>query len=276
MPGSRRTVAACVASLTLIAGALLPASALAGGVLPESPASSNASDARTIYIVMLVATVIIGLGAIAALLRAVRGRGDGEPPERRVRAGRGIQLRVGGGLGILALVFFIVGIVFTESSSDADAGSSDAEPLEITATGQQWLWRYSYPSDKDTDFSNAYSYYDLVIPVDTPVTLSLGSTDVMHRWWVPALAGMADAVPGRTNEITFTADETGTFYGASTQFAGPATAAMRTRVTVVEPDEYEAYVTELNDGIVEARAAVKERVKSGDTPAVQLEEGGGE
>jgi len=272
LPGSRRTVAACIVSLTLTVGALVPANALASGLLPEAPASSNASDARTIYIVMLTLTAIIGLGAIAALLRAVRSRGDAEP-ERRVRAGRGIQLRVGGALGILAVVIFVVGVVFTESSTNADAGSSEAEPLEITATGQQWLWRYGYPSDKDTDFSSAYSYYDLVVPVDTPITLQLGSTDVLHRWWVPALAGMADAVPGRTNEIDFTADETGTFYGASNQFAGPGTAAMRTRVTVVEPDEYDAYVSQLTDDIDAARAAVQERVKAGDTPGVQLEEG---
>ena len=53
-----------------------------------------------------------------------------------------------------------------------------SEPLQIEATGQQWLWRYDYPNE-------AFSYYKLVVPVDTTVELDLVSTDVIHTWDVP-------------------------------------------------------------------------------------------
>ena len=75
----------------------------------------------------------------------------------------------------------------------AGLAAAKAEPLTIEATGQQWLWRYDYPN-------GAFSYYKLVVPVDTAVELELLSTDVVHTWDVPDLAGKRDAVPGKINK----------------------------------------------------------------------------
>ncbi len=110
------------------------------------------------------------------------------------------------------------------------------------------------------------------MPVDTPITLDIGSTDVLHRWSVPALAPAVDAIPGVTNDVTFTATETGSFEGASTRFSGPGYATMRTVVDVVEPAEYEAFLKEKTAGIKEARAAVQERIDAGTAPGVEFEQ----
>ena len=74
-----------------------------------------------------------------------------------------------------------------------------------------------------------YTYYELVVPVDTAVVVKLDSTDVVHRWWVPGLGGKFDAVPGETNSTWFKADEEGVYDGQSYAFSGPAYAVMRTR-----------------------------------------------
>jgi heme/copper-type cytochrome/quinol oxidase subunit 2 len=110
-----------------------------------------------------------------------------------------------------------------------------------------------------------------VVPVDTPITLDISSTDVLHSWSVPALAPTAEAVPGIQGEVNFTATETGTFEGRATRFSGPGYPTMRTRVIVVEPDEYEAFVKERIDGIKQARAAVQDRVQSGTAPGVRFQ-----
>ena len=68
--------------------------------------------------------------------------------------------------------------------------SQSQAPLQIKACGQQWIWRYEYPD-------GTFSYYKLVVPVDTTVILNLCSTDVVHRWWVPDLGGKFDATPVR-------------------------------------------------------------------------------
>ena len=249
----------------------MPASALAG-LTPPSPASPNAEDTQIAYIVMVTLTLLIALGAIGALFAAARGRGKAADagPERRTRGTSGVQWRVGFGLGALALAIFVFGVVTTESAREVEATGSNglataqkdlelptsgSAPLVIRATGQQWLWRYEYPDE-------TFSYYELVVPVDTAVILDLTSTDVLHRWWVPELAGMADAVPGDRNQVWFKADEVGTYEGRSTAFSGPAYAQMRTVVRVVEPAEYEAWLAEKAAEIAEAEKAVQDKLET--------------
>ena len=98
----------------------------------------------------------------------------------------------------------------------------------IEATGQQWLWRYEYPN-------GAFTYYKLVIPVDTAVELDLVSTDVIHTWDVPDLRRKRDAVPGKHNKVVFRADAEGDFDGQASTLSGQAYAPMRTEVEVVSP-----------------------------------------
>ena len=261
----------------------MPSGALAA-LTPESPASPNAEDSQLAYIVMVALTTIIGLAAIIGLIAAARGRGRrteveaGEVAVRRTRGTNAVQRRIGIAIGALALVVFIFGIVVTESSRQVDPTGadglttaqkdldlpSDSQPLEINVSGQQWMWRYEYPD-------GTFSYYDLVVPVDTEVILDVESTDVLHRWWVPALGGMFDAVPGQSNQAWFKADETGVYNGQSTAFSGPAYAQMRAQVTVLEPTEYEAWLEQQATDIKDAQAAIQDRVTAGDTLAVQLE-----
>ena len=158
-------------------------------------------------------------------------------------------------------------MIFTEQAREVEASSSGAEPLTIQADGQQWIWRYEYPAPEESpdgyNSETPYSYFDLVIPVDTPITLEVGSTDVLHSWWVPALARAVEAVPGDTNTVDFTADEVGTYEGRSTRYSGQGYPTMRTRVHVVEPEEYEAFLEERTDDIDAAREAVNKRGRSG-------------
>lgn len=276
MQGPRRRAVILTATLSVAGLLAVPQAALADVLAPDSPASSSASAARTIYFVMAILGLLISLAVLAAIVRAVRSSGgrSGEP-ERRKRGTVGVQRRVGFGLGAAVLVLFIVGILFTEKARKVDASESGATPITIQVDGQQWLWRYEYPpaADASADGFNEdqpYSYYDLVIPVDTPVTLEVSSTDVLHRWWVPALGRPVEAVPGDTNEMTFTANEIGTFEGRSTQYSGAGYATMRTAVHVVSDEDYQAFLEQRTADIKAARDAVQSRVDDGTAPGVAL------
>src|SRR6476469_3786544 len=188
-----------------------------------------------------VAAAIVVVAVNAALFYALRRYRDERGAEpRQVSGGRRIQFRVGAVLTAFAAILLIVSIVFTDKARETPATGADglqvahSEPLRIEATGQQWLWRYDYPNE-------AFSYYKLVVPVDTTVALDLVSTDVVHTWDVPQLSGKRDAVPGKTNHVVFRADEEGTYDGQSATFSGQDYAAMRTEVEVVSADEYEAF-----------------------------------
>jgi cytochrome c oxidase subunit II len=201
--------------------------------------------------------------ALLYVLRRYRNERGAQP--RQVSGGRRIQFRVGAVLTTFAAILLVLSIVFTDRAREAPATGADglevahSAPLEIEATGQQWLWRYDYPN-------GSFSYYKLVVPVDTTVSLDLLSTDVVHTWFVPELAGKRDAVPGKQNQVVFRADEEGTFDGNSATLSGQAYAAMRTEVEVVSPEEYEAFIKSQKAGIQAAQDRVVGLIKSGETP----------
>ena len=89
-----------------------------------------------------------------------------------------------------------------------------SEPLKIEATGQQWLWRYEYPN-------KAFSYYKLVVPVDTAVDLDLVSTDVIHTWDVPNLPASATRSPESTPKWSSAPIEEGVYRRPGVNLLGP-------------------------------------------------------
>lgn len=229
---------------------------------PHSPGTDQIDTLLWIGFVAAAIVVAVVVGALLYALRRFRAERGAEP--RQLTGDRRVQLRVGGALAAFATVLLVVGIVFTEKAREAPASGpaglhNDGETVQITATGQQWLWRYDYPNE-------AFSYYKLVVPVDTAVQLNLVSTDVVHTWDVPALAGKADAVPGKTNHVRFVADEEGTYSGQSATFSGQGYAAMRTEVDVVSPEEYEAFVEQRKADIEAAQERVVDLIESGETP----------
>jgi cytochrome c oxidase subunit 2 len=230
---------------------------------PHAPGTDQIDTLFWIGFVAAAILLVAVVGGLLYVLRRYRGERGAEP--RQVSGGAGIQLRVGGGLGAFAAVLLVLSIVYTgkadETPATGEAGlaAAESEPLRIATTGQQWLWRYDYPND-------AFSYYKLVVPVDTAVELDLVSTDVVHTWDVPALAGKRDAVPGKTNRVVFRADEEGTYFGQAATLSGEAYAAMRTAVEVVSPQEYEDFIETTKEDIQAAQDRVVSLIESGETP----------
>ena len=240
---------------------------------PPAPHSPNAEDIRTAYEIVAVLGVLLILGvngiliAAAMRFRTSRGRRAAAPRHRR-------RPQVWAGLagGAVATFAFVVGVIFTERTRDVEPSGPDglqaasvrtaqldlklppeAELLRIQATGQQWIWRFTYPGE---DFES-FSYHELVAPVDTPVVLEVGSTDVMHSFWVPELGGQVQAVPGRRNFAWFKADKEGVYEGQSGVFSGAAYAVMRVRVRVLSVTEYEAWLDAQQRAIRRGQAAVQ-------------------
>lgn len=229
----------------------------------HSPGTDQIDTLLWIGIVAAAILIVALVGALLYVLRRYRGERGAEP--RQLLGGRALQFRVAGVLTLFAALLFILGVVFTDnareepSTGDAGLASLKSEPLKIKATGQQWLWRYDYPN-------GAFSYYKLVVPVDTAVELEVLSTDVVHTWNVEDLARKADAVPGKTNEVLFSADEEGVYGGDSATLSGQAYAAMRTEVEVVSPEEYEEFVEAQNEEIDAAEERVVGLIENGETP----------
>jgi len=231
-----------------------------------APHSPGTEQIDTLMSVGFVAAAIVVVAVNCALIYALRRyRADRGSEPREISGGRRIQFRVGAVLTAFAAILLVAAIVLTEKAREMPAtGSTGLQvaksgPLRIEATGQQWLWRYDYPNE-------AFSYYKLVVPVDTTVALDLVSTDVVHTWSVPDLAGKRDAVPGKSNQLVFRADEEATYEGSSATLSGQGYAPMRTAVEVVSPEDYEAFLESQKAAIQAAQDRVVGLIQTKQTP----------
>ncbi len=225
---------------------------------PHSPGTGQINTLIWIgFFAALIIVVLINLGLFGAVRRNLGGRGrSASAPAPRP----GVQMRVIGALSGFTVVLFVLGVIFTSNALSTPKTTSSGltslkgekleGPLVIKATGQQWLWRYNYPN-------GSYSYWKLVIPVDTEIEMKLESTDVVHTWSVPDLAPKVDAVPGKDTQVIFRADAEGQFYGQAATLSGQAYAQMRTMVEVVSPERFEEFLLEQGKAIAAGNEAAE-------------------
>jgi cytochrome c oxidase subunit 2 len=149
---------------------------------------------------------------------------------------------VGGGLalpGIVLLPLMVYGLVRGEMLF---AAGNDGV-LEANALARQWEWVFTYPRP---DGSPVRSVNTLHIPAGRPVQLTITSTDVVHSFWVPRLAGKLDAIPGHLNVLQIVADKPGVYRGRCAEFCGLAHTEMQISVHAhASIDEFERVVAAL-------------------------------
>jgi cytochrome c oxidase subunit 2 len=123
--------------------------------------------------------------------------------------------------------------------------------LRVRVVGHQWWWEFQYP---DLGIATAT---DLHLPAGRPVSLEISAADVIHSFWVPALGGKRDALPGGLTRIVLTADPPkGTdtpdeYYGQCAEYCGPSHANMRHWAIVHVPESFAAWVAKQQAAPVE-------------------------
>lgn len=124
---------------------------------------------------------------------------------------------------IMAVVaFFTLGLLF---DLDDVSANDDRRVQEVVVVGQQWWWEFQYHLDDD-GIPDIVTANELVLPIDEEVRLRTTSRDVIHSFWVPALNGKRDAVPGRYNPWTIEIGREARFPGECTEFCGLSHAYM--------------------------------------------------
>lgn len=118
-----------------------------------------------------------------------------------------------------------------------------ADALRVTAVGHQWWFEFQYP-ELGAEGKPIVTASDMYIPVGRPVTVVLEAKDVIHNFWVPKLAGKTYMIPGKTNYLTFTAEQPGIYRAVCAEFCGEAHALMRFRVIAVDAAEFDRWVAQ--------------------------------
>jgi cytochrome c oxidase subunit 2 len=231
----RLLVLTCVALLVLaLAGAAFAGN---GGLAPQAPASPNENAIRSIYWLILGITGGIFLLVEGALLIfIVRYRSRGRPRELEGPQVRGhTNLELAWTAMPVVILAVIAGFVFYKAGGIRNASATAAGGQTIRIEGHQFYWQFGYPN-------GAISVGTLRVPYNRKIELQINSPDVAHSWWVPALGGKLDAIPGRVNRTSFRADKLGTFRGQCAEFCGIQHAAMLAYVEVLPAEKYDAWV----------------------------------
>jgi cytochrome c oxidase subunit 2 len=240
-PVRRKLLLACSSVIALALGFTGTALAANGGIAPPGD-TPQADRIRDLYWVVLGITGAIFVIVEATLVMfVVKYRNRGRPREEegpQIRGHTRLEL-IWTAIPVLILAG-IIGFVFYKLPGIKDIPDANAAgpKLSIRVEGRQFYWRYVYAN-------GAVSVNELRLPAGRPVELVITApaNDVAHSWWVPAVAGKMDAIPGKVNHLRFVAPKPGVYEGQCAEFCGVQHALMLARVRTVPEAEYENWVT---------------------------------
>jgi cytochrome c oxidase subunit II len=209
-----------------------------GGLAPVTPHSPNAVRITDTYWVVFGFTAFVFVlieSLLVIFIVKYRSRG-------RSRAVEGAQVHGHTRLELLWTVFpvlilaAIAVVVFWELPAIDHQPSAATNPIHITVEGHQYYWQFDYPN-------HARSIGTLHVPVGAVVDLKVVSPDVIHSWWIPALGGKIQAIPGRVNHTWFRANAVGAYTGQCAELCGVFHASMLATVKAQSAQSYRTFIT---------------------------------
>lgn len=226
-----------LAGLLILAGCSLNIEGKQSALDPKGPVAQNQYD---IFIITLIVTVFLFItvgGALGwTLWRFRMRRGDDPnyiPPQTHGHPIIEIGLVAGSAALLVVIAIPTFGGILLKKNVPLHLVE---DAIEVNVIGYQWWWAFEYPEH------GFYTANEFVIPAGRAVKLNLRTTDVLHSFWVPKLAGKVDLIAGQTNFMWIKADEPGYFYGQCAEFCGDSHAYMLFRVIAKPEAEYRRWV----------------------------------
>src|SRR5213080_697147 len=265
-------------------------------VTPPSGGSPNADQISdlykiTLYIALPIFVLVEG-GLIYALVR-FRARKGAVAAQIRGNTRLEVGWTVAAAVILLALAvltFAKLGSIQDPSNSGPNAALAsggqrlyasserklppNGKALNINVIGRQYIWQFVYPGASEPDGLGApYSYEQMLVPTETTVTLDIVSDDVLHSWWIPALGGKFQALPGYHSYTWFRISKPGIYRGQCAILCGRSHARMIATVKAVPPAQFDAWLAYQKKLLSAANAQAKvARAKlAGQTGAGQVE-----
>ena len=212
-----------------------------GGLAPLEPASPNAELINDSYFWVAIFTgaifVLVQGSLLWFIFRYRRGRRDRSEDGAQVHGNTNLELA-----WTVAPVFVLVAIgafVFWKLPGIQDVPSASAQGgrVDVQVKGYRYYWNYTYPN-------GVIAVDKLRAPVGQNVRLEVSAPDfeVIHSWWIPALGGKFDAIPGKTNETWFNANAPGIYRGQCAEFCGIQHAVMKAEVEALPQAEFDDWL----------------------------------
>lgn len=213
---------------------------------PASRSIGNLSWAMTVL--FLVFTLVMGVLLGIAFYKRRGSLAEHEPIDAD---GGQIWIAVGGlAIPLIVLtVLFVAGLsLMSDFPIHGMRGMPNSSQMvgsmkpEILIIGHQWWWEIHYLND---DPSKSFiTANELHLPAGQSVNIEVRTADVMHSFWIPALNGKVDLIPGQPNYIRIVASQPGIYKGQCAEFCGEEHSRMRLLAVVQEPDAYRAWIAD--------------------------------
>jgi cytochrome c oxidase subunit II len=217
-----------------------------GGISPifPNPVSPNGQDIYNTYIGISIPAIIIFIGVEASLLWVVlryrRSRLPAGYVPPQVHGHNGLE--IAWTLAPLAIVLAIAAYSFAELQKDFQPISN--EQMLIKVSGHQFGWNYDYGNGVvvHQEGTLAGDVTPFVVPTKTLIKLQFEGTDVIHSWWVPAISGKTDAVPGYDNFSWLKIDQPGKWRGECAELCGAGHSTMQIIVQAMEKFNFDQWM----------------------------------
>ncbi|HEV2414708.1 MAG TPA: cytochrome c oxidase subunit II [Candidatus Dormibacteraeota bacterium] len=243
-------------ALGLGALAIVLSSCGIGGLSPifPTPVSPNGQDIYNTYLWITVPAIVIFLGVELALLWVIlRYRRSRQPAGYKPPQVHGnTRLEIVWTIIPLLLVLGIAGISFNELLADFQPVTG--EQMDVTISGHQFGWIYTYVSGPgagirvDQEGILTSEVTPFVVPTHTLVKLRFQGTDVIHSWWVPAISGKTDAVPGYDNFSWLKIDQVGKWRGECAELCGAGHSTMQIIVEAMDMSDFQNWASQQKSG----------------------------
>ncbi len=205
-----------------------------GTPLFPQQASTMASRVDNLYFFLLAVSVFFSL-LIAGLIvyYAVRYRRQApNPVGTNIHGGQSVEVT----WSVIPLLISLVIFYFGVRASFFAMSSPPEETLNIYVVGKQWMWKFQH-------LDGQREINELHVPVGRAVKLIMTSEDVIHDVFVPAFRVKADVLPGRYTHLWFQATTPGRYHLFCAEYCGTRHSGMTGEVVVMEPTEYQAWLS---------------------------------
>src|SRR5579862_9766294 len=204
-------------------------------------ASSMAGNVDALFIFLLIVSGMMTLLVFTAVVYfAARYRYRRGVPAEQIEGSIPLELTWSIiPFGVFMVIFFWGAFVYFKSRTPP------RDATEVYVVAKQWMWKLEHAEGQR-------EINELHVPVGRDVKLIMTSQDVIHSFFVPDFRMKQDVLPGRYTVAWFRATKPGIYHLFCTQYCGTQHSGMIGSIIVMEPAQYEAWMSGSSNGPLSA------------------------
>jgi len=195
-------------------------------------ASTTAGSVDALYIFLVALSLFMSVAIFTMIcIFAVRYRGRKGREAEQIEGSTILELTWSAIPLVIFMFIFAWGAVIYFKERTAPRGAT-----QVYVVAKQWMWKLQHEEGQR-------EINELHVPVGRDVEMIMTSQDVIHSFYVPAFRIKQDVLPGRYTTLWFHPIRSGTYHLFCAGYCGTQHSGMIGQVVVLEPAQYEAWLS---------------------------------